>query len=178
MSPEFAEAVRVLKMGDDAVDGKGPNIALGVPDMGRTCAASPGRNRGNASINCNSHQNASHVIAADVGTGRFHRRTSQRPRHGDRAQTNPLTDSYREVHLRLHRLRLRRAVGVPYSLERWYAEGPQHGPITTSLVNERRRNRIGAKAPMQDTTEPRQGKITDQDTTVSLAGSWFTNLEG
>lgn len=174
MSSEFAKAVRVPKMSDS----KGSNIALGVPDVGRTYAGSLGRNRGNASTICNSHQNASHVIVADVSTGRFHRRTSRKPRHGDRAQTSPPTDSYREAHLRPHRVRLRRAAGVPYSLERWFAESPQHGPITTSLVNERRGNWVGAETPMQDTAKPRQRKITDQDATVSLAGSWFTNLEG
>jgi hypothetical protein len=175
MSPRAAKAVRVSKMGDSAVDSKGSNIALGVPDVGRTYAASLCRNRGDASTICNSHQHASHVTAADVSTGRYHRRTSRRPRHGNRAQTNPPTDSYREVHVRPHRVRLR---DVSYSLERWFSEGPHHGPITTSLVNERRGNCVGAETLMQDTGEPRQKKLTDQDTTVSLVGSWFTNLEG
>jgi hypothetical protein len=31
---------------------------------------------------------------------------------------------------------------------------------------------------VQDRAEPRPRKITDQDTTVSLAGSWVTYLEG
>ena len=172
MPPEFAKAVRVRKTGDDAADSNGPNIALGIRDVGRTYAASLGRN---AII---SHQNASHVIAADVSVGRFHRRTSRRPRHGDRAQTNPPTDSYHEVHVRLRSVRLRRPVGVPYSLERWFAESPQHSPITTSLVNDRHGNWIGAKTPLRDTAESRQRKFADQDTTVSLTGSWVTNLEG
>jgi hypothetical protein len=178
MPPEFAKAVKVRKPGDDAASTQpynGPNIALGIPDVGRTYAASLGQNRGNAII---SHQNASHVIATDVSVGRFHRRTSRRPKHGDRAQTNPPTDSYHEVHVRLHRVRLRRPVGVPYSLERWFAESPQHSPITTSLVNDRHGDWIGAKTPLQDTAESRQRKMADQDTTVSLTGSWVTNLEG
>jgi hypothetical protein len=162
-------------VGDSAVGSKGSNIALGVPDVGRRYAASLGRNRGGVS---NSHQNASHVIAADASTGRFHRRTSRKPRHGDRAQTNPPTDSYREVHVRPRSVRLQRAAGLSYSLGRWFAESPQHAPITTSLVNERRGNWVGAETPVQDTAEPRQKRITDQDTILSLAGSWSTNLEG
>jgi hypothetical protein len=176
MSPEFAKAV--LKVGDNAADRNGSNSALGVPDMDRTYAASQGRNRGIASTICNSHQNASRVIAADVSTNRFHRRTPRRPRHGDRAPTNPPPDSYGETHVRPHRVRPRRAVGVPYSLERWFAEGPQHSPITTSLVNDSRENWIRAGTQMQDTAEQRRREIIDQDIAVSLAGSWVTNLEG
>jgi hypothetical protein len=169
MSPQFGKTVRILEMGDGAADGNCPNIALGV---GRTHPASLNPNRRKASIICNSHQNASHVIAADVSTGRFHHRTLRRPRHGHRAQTNSTTASYREVHVRARRVRLRRMASVPYSLERWFTESPQHGPISTSLVNGRHGNWIGAKA------ESHQRKTIDQDIIVSLAGSWVTNLEG
>jgi hypothetical protein len=162
-------------MGDDATDSTQSKMALGVPGVGRTYAASLGPNRRNTS---NSHQNASHVIAADVRAGRFHHRTSRRPRHGYRAQTNSPTDSYREVHVRAHRMRLRRAAGVPYSLERWFAESPQHGPITTSLLNDRHGNWIDGKTALQNTAESRQRNTIDQDITVSLAGSWVISLEG
>jgi hypothetical protein len=165
-------------MGDDAADSNRSKIALGVLGVGRTCAASLGPNRINASIICSSHQSASHVIAADVSTGRFRHRTSRGPRHGYRAQTNSPTDSYRKVHVRTRRVRLRRAAGVPYALERWFAESPQHGPITTSLLNDRRGSWIDAKAVLQNTAGSRQRKTTDQDIAVSLAGSWVTNLEG
>ena len=171
MLPEFAKTVRVFKVGDDVADSDRSKIALGVPGVGRTYAASLGPSRRNAS-------NASHVIAADVSTRRFHHRKSRRPRHGYRAQTNSPTDSYREAHVRAHRVRLRRTACVPYSLERWVAESPQHGPITTSLFNDRHGNWIDAKIALQNTAESHQRKTTDQDITVSLAGSWVTNLEG
>jgi hypothetical protein len=178
MSAEFVNTVRVLKMGDDAADGNRSKIALGVLNGGRTNAGSLGPNRRNASITCSSHQNASYVIAADVSTGRFHHRTSRRRRHGYRAQTDSPTDSYHQVHVRARRVRLRRASGVPYSLERWFAESPQHGPITTSLLNDRHGNWIDAKTALQDMAESRQRKTTDQDITVSLTGSWVTNFKG
>jgi hypothetical protein len=165
-------------MGDDTADSNRSKIALGALDVGRTYAASLGPNRINASITGSSHQNASHVIAAGVSTGRFHHRTSRRSRYGYRAQTNSPTDSYREVRVRTRRVRLRRAAGVSSALERWFAESPQHGPITTSLLNDRRGNWIDAKAVLQNTAESRQRKTTDQDITVSLAGSWIPNLKG
>jgi hypothetical protein len=172
MLPEFA------KTGDDAADSNRSKIALGVTGVGPTYAASVGPNRRSASMICNSHQNASHVIAADVSTRRFHLRTSRRPRHGYRAQTNSPTDSYREAHVRAHRVRLRRAASVPYSLERWAAESPQHGPITTSLLNDRHGTWVDAKTALQKRAESHQRKTTDQDITVSLAGSWVKTLEG